>query len=277
MVQGAWALLLSRYSGSEDVVFGATVSGRPASLEGVEEMVGLFINTLPVRVAVKSEEGIGEYLQRLQEQQAEVRQYEYSPLVEVQGWSEVSKGTPLFETLIAFENYPLGEVLEEQRVGLKVHDVRDTERNSYPLALVVGPGQELTLKAIYDSRKYSAKTITRMMEHLEVLLQGIVERPTASLAELSLLTEAERRQLLLEWNETTAEYPLSSCIHHLFEAQVRRTPDAVAACSASASLSFAQLEERANQLAHYHRGRRSRCRPRGRKLYISCCRTCRRP
>ena len=99
VVQGAWALLLSRYSGSEDVVFGATVSGRPASLAGVEEMVGLFINTLPVRVEVKSEEGVGGYLRRLQEQQVEVRQYEYSPLVEVQGWSEVGRGMRLFDTI----------------------------------------------------------------------------------------------------------------------------------------------------------------------------------
>ena len=174
VVQGAWALLLSRYSGSEDVVFGATVSGRPASLPGVEEMVGLFINTLPVRVAVNSDEGVGGYLRRLQEQQVEVRQYEYSPLVEVQGWSEVPKGTPLFETLIAFENYPVGEALGERSAGLEVRDVRNTERNSYPLALVAAPLQELTLKAIYDTRKYGAKTITRMMEHLEVLLQGIV-------------------------------------------------------------------------------------------------------
>src|SRR5262249_9623728 len=107
VVQGAWALLLSRYSGSEDVVFGATVSGRPASLAGVEEMVGLFINTLPVRVRVKRDERVGGYLQRLQEQQVEVRQYEYSPLVEVQGWSEVGRGVRLFDTLLVFENYPV--------------------------------------------------------------------------------------------------------------------------------------------------------------------------
>ena len=90
-----------------------------------------------------------------------------------------------------------------------------------------------------------------MMGHLEVLLQGIVERPTAPVGELSLLTESERHQVLIEWNETRADYPLTSCIHHLFEAQVRRTPDAVAVRSASASLTFVQLDACANQLAHY--------------------------
>jgi len=85
-------------------------------------MIGLFINTLPMRVEVKSEEGVSDYLVRLQAQQVEARQYEYSPLVEVQRWSEVPKGTPLFENLLVFENYPIGETLEEQRVGLEVRE-----------------------------------------------------------------------------------------------------------------------------------------------------------
>ena len=156
VVQGAWALLLSRYSGSEDVVFGATVSGRPASLPGVEEMVGLFINTLPVRVEVKSEEGVDEYLRRLQEQQVEVRQYEYSPLVEVQRWSEVPKGTPLFESLMVFENYPVGKALGEQSVGLEVRDVKSAESNNYPLSVIVAPGQELILQFVHNSERYES-------------------------------------------------------------------------------------------------------------------------
>jgi non-ribosomal peptide synthetase component F len=123
-------LLLSRYSGSEDVVFGATVSGRPANLPGVEEMVGMFINTLPVRVQMKSEEAVGKYLQRLQEQQMEVRQYEYSPLVAVQGWSEVGRGVRLFDTIMVFENYPVGEALRARSGGLDVRNVRHTDRNN---------------------------------------------------------------------------------------------------------------------------------------------------
>src|SRR5262249_10149353 len=154
------------------VVFGTTVSGRPANLAGVEEMVGLFINALPVRVKVKNEEGVGEYLRRLQEQQVEARQYEYSPLVEVQRWSEVAKGTPLFESLLAFENYPVGKALGEQRVGVEVRDVKGVERNNYPLTLIVIPRQELTLGLVHNRERYETESIGRMMEHLEVLLQG---------------------------------------------------------------------------------------------------------
>ena len=251
VAQGAWALLLSRYSGSEDVVFGATVSGRPASLAGVEEMVGLFINTLPVRVEVKSEEGVGEYLRRLQEQQVEVRQYEYSPLVEVQGWSEVGRGVRLFDTIFVFENYPVTGILKESNWGLDVSDARSIEQSNYPLNLIALPGTTLRLSLVYDRDRYDAASMARMMDQLETLFEAIALKPERPLGALSLLSAAERDQILVAWNETTADYPLASCIHHLFEAQVQRTPDAVAARSAFASLTFAELDTRANQLAHF--------------------------
>lgn len=105
VVQGTWAILLSRYSGLEDVVFGTTVSGRPATLAGVESMVGLFINTLPVRVQVSPQADVLSILKQLQAHLLEMRSFEYSPLVQVQGWSEVPRGVPLFDSLVVFENY----------------------------------------------------------------------------------------------------------------------------------------------------------------------------
>src|SRR6185369_7680989 len=114
VVQAAWALLLSRYSGAQDLVYGATVSGRPPELVGVEEMVGLFINTLPVRVELSSEQMVGEWLRELQRRQVEMRQYEFSPLVEVQGWSEVGRTRTLFDSIVVFENYPLESVFAER-------------------------------------------------------------------------------------------------------------------------------------------------------------------
>ena len=242
VIQGAWALLLSRYSGSEDVVFGVTVSGRPASLPGVEEMVGLFINTLPVRVQVKSEERVGAYLRRFQEQQVEVRQYEYSPLADVQRWSEMGAGMRLFDTIFVFENTPLEETQSEMYGGLWISEVKYIERNNYSLTIVVIPGRNLLLQVWYDGRSHDSATTRRLLEHLQTLLGEIAANPQQKPGELSLMTEAERRQVLFEWNETTVDFPLSSCIHHLFEAQVRRSPDAVAVRSASASLTFAELD-----------------------------------
>ena len=107
LVQGAWALLLSRYSGEQDVVFGVTVSGRPATLAGVEAMVGLFINTLPLRVQDNPTQPLLSWLHALQTRQAEARQYDYTPLVQIQNWSEVPRGHALFESLLVFENYPI--------------------------------------------------------------------------------------------------------------------------------------------------------------------------
>src|SRR5258708_682828 len=120
LVQGAWGLVLSGYNGSADVVFGATVSGRPAGLKGVEQMVGLFINTLAVRVQVREEEGVVEWLKRLQGKQLEAREYEYSPLARVQSWSEVERGEALFESILVFENYPIDETLKSQAGRVRV-------------------------------------------------------------------------------------------------------------------------------------------------------------
>ena len=251
MVQGAWALLLSRYSGSEDVVFGATVSGRPANLAGVEEMVGMFINTLPVRVQVKNEEQVGAYLRRLQEQQAEMRQYEHTPLVEVQGWSEVGRGVGLFDTIVVFENHSVTQIVKESDGGLSVSDAGSIEQSNYPLTLVGHPGTKLRLNLNYESERYDPASIARMLDHLETLLEAIALKPEQPVARLSLLTATEREQILVAWNQTSRAYDQARCLHELFEAQVARTPDAPAIIFEDQHLTYRQLNERANQLARY--------------------------
>src|ERR1700723_502589 len=107
VIQGAWGLLLSRYSGEREVVFGAVVSGRPAELPGVEGMVGLFINTLPVRIHIEEQQTVVEWLQQMQREQVEAREFEYSPLVDIQSWSEVPRGNPLFNTTLSYQAYPV--------------------------------------------------------------------------------------------------------------------------------------------------------------------------
>jgi amino acid adenylation domain-containing protein len=254
VAQSAWAILLSRYSGEKDVVFGTIVSGRPADLHGVESIIGLFINMLPARVRVEDDARLLDWLKDFQLQQAEARQYEYSPLLEVQRWSEVPKGAPLFESTIAFENYPLDVApnasKEKQNGDLTVGSLRSFERPHYPLSAMVMPGQELALVIYYDRRRFRASTIKRMLRHYANLLESIVSNPQQRLSELSLLDAAERHQLLKEWNTTRTEFP-RGCLHELFEAQVERTPDAVALVFEDQQLTYRQLNERANQLAHH--------------------------
>ncbi|BAZ50281.1 amino acid adenylation domain-containing protein [Nostoc sp. NIES-4103] len=250
LVQGAWALLLSRYSGQQDVVFGTTVSGRPADLVDAESMVGIFINTLPIRVQVSPESSVWEWLKQLQTQQFEMRQYEYSSLIDVQGWSDVPRRLPLFESIVVFENYPVDASLEKQG-NLELRNVRSFERTNYPLTLVAVPGRELSLELSYDCRRFDALTISRMLGHLQTLLEGMLTHSNKCLSDLPLLTPAERHTLLVEWNDTQVDYPMDRCIHQVFEAQVERTPDAIAVVYENQQLTYSQLNNQANYIAHY--------------------------
>lgn len=253
LVQGAWALLLSRYSGESDVVFGATVSGRPVALPGAEFMVGLCINTLPVRVRVSGEARLLTWLQALQAEQVEREQYSYSPLVEVQGWSDVPRGVPLFETLLVVENYPVRSP-QEERDGLKVVDFRCVEQTHYPLTVMVIPGPELSVRIQFEEGRFEVASVTGMLGHFRQLLECMAANPRRRLAELPLLTGAEWERLR-GWNATGADYPRHLCVHQLFEAQVGRTPNAVAVTYEDQHLTYRELDCRANRLAHRLRRR----------------------
>ncbi|HKP76952.1 MAG TPA: condensation domain-containing protein, partial [Longimicrobiaceae bacterium] len=195
LLQGAWALLLSRYSGEADVVFGATLSVRPAELEGVDEMVGLFINTLPVRVRVPSGERLDAWLGDLQRAQAEAREFDYAALVQVQAWSEVPRGTPLFESLFIFENYPAHGDADDAAAEPRVVEGLSGEQSTYPLTLMAAPGDELLLVLSYDDARFGAIAIERMMAHLELVLDQACDPEDRPLSTLVILPEAERRQL----------------------------------------------------------------------------------
>ena len=253
LVQGTWAILLSRYSGETDIVFGTTVSGRPADLSGAEAMVGLFINTLPVRVQVIPEDSPVPWLQVLQSRQTEIRQYEYSPLVQIQGWSSVPRGILLFESIVVFENYPMDVSLRELSSNLEITDVHTFERTNYPLTVAAFPSKELLLEISYDVSRFDAATIQRMLGHLCTLMEGITTNNGQRISELPLLTEAERHQILVEWNDTETDYPKDKCIHALFEEQVGKTPDAIAVVFEEEELTYWELNARANRLAHYLR------------------------
>jgi amino acid adenylation domain-containing protein len=254
VVQGAWALLLSRYSGEEDILFGSVISGRPAELAGAATRVGLFINTLPTRVRVSAEEKLLPWLNALQAQQVEMRQYEYSPVLKIQGWSDVPRGLPLFESVFIFENWPGDLSLQDWRGELEIGEARCMEGGTgFPLTVQVSPDRQLALIINYDRRRFDADTISRMLEHWRTLLEGMVANPQRRLSELPLVTEAERHQLLVAGNDTLADYPHDQCLHELFEAQTRRTPDDTALIFENQKMTYRELNARANQLAHHLR------------------------
>ncbi|MFN8481456.1 MAG: amino acid adenylation domain-containing protein [Anaerolineae bacterium] len=260
LLQGAWALLLSRYSGEDDVVFGATVAGRAAELDGIGDMVGIFINTLPARVAVPPDAELLGWLRSLQAQQALAREYEHTPLVVAQGWSDIPRGQPLFETLVVFENYPGDNPGEGRWTGVCVDMERYYSRTNYPVTLTVYPGVALGLELTYALDRFEPASMARLLGHLAVILEGMAANPSARLMDIGLLTEDERRLILVDWNDTARDFGHDAMIHALFEAQARQTPDAVAVVSpiglpdaagdvAVTRMTYGELNERANRLA----------------------------
>jgi amino acid adenylation domain-containing protein len=253
LVVGTWAILLSRYSNEQDVLFGITVAGRPASLTGVEAMIGPFINTLPLRVQLPPDARLLPWLESLQTRLLETYEYQYSPLTQVQRFSDVPRGVPLFESMVVFENYPLKDAEQGLSRHLESVSIKSLERSNYPLGFIAAPGPKLYLQIGYDSRRFSFETISRMLGHLEVLLENMSANPDQPIAGMSLLTSAEQEQLLVSWNQTGNQVPVESCLHHLFEEQVEQTPDAIAVICEAQRLTYRDLNNRANQLAHYLR------------------------
>ncbi|MGC9671549.1 amino acid adenylation domain-containing protein, partial [Planosporangium sp. 12N6] len=248
VVQGAWALLLSRYSGEPDVVFGTTVSGRPADLAGVESMVGMFINTLPTRVTVGAGARLVEWLRDLQAQQSESRRFEYVSLAQLQTWTDLPGGANLFDSIVVFENYPFDDDAITAH-GLGIHQLQDLEPTNYPLSVVVEPADALTVALDYDPAFFDVATVERLAGSLRTVLDGFVDDPARPVAEIPVVAGAEGHRVLVEWNDTVAEVP-DGTVPDLFAARVRRSPEAVAVVCGDVELSYAELDERANRLAH---------------------------
>lgn len=251
ILQGVWALLLSRYSGHDDIVFGVTVSGRSATISGIETMVGLFINTLPMRVKVSLDDKLLSWLQELQAQQIELQQYEYTPLTKIQKWSEIPGNQPLFESIFVFENYPIDASLLDEDKSFVIRDIESKETTGYPLCVAGIPGSQLQLWLGYDCRRFDRETIKRVLSHLQIILESFVTKPEQRLVDIPVLSRKESHQLLVELNDTTIDYPQHQCFHELFENQVKQKPNAVAVVFEEKRLTYQALNFQANQLAHY--------------------------
>jgi amino acid adenylation domain-containing protein len=254
LLQGAWALLLSRYSGDSEVVFGATRSCRHSTVPGAETMVGLLINTVPIRVTVSEERALLPWLKELRAKWTAIREYEHTPLFKIQEWSEVPGTMPLFETLLVFENFELNAALRAKARGFEQREFQLLGKTNYPLVIGGYVDQQLVMKVDYDCHRFHDDSIARLLGHLGAVLGAMASNPEQRLGELRMLTETERRQILVEWNATDKDYPPDKCIHALFEEQAERKPEAVAVVY-DEPLTYRQLNVRANQLAHYLRKR----------------------
>src|SRR5438132_12368422 len=250
LLQASWAYVLSRYSGQAEVLFGMVVAGREAELVGVESLVGLCINTIPVRIALPAQGPVQAWLRQLHEQLATLQRYSYYPLRQIQSLSELGAGQSLFQSILAFENYPVEQTLQQlQHSGLQLRSVEAQERTNYPLSAIVLPGEQVELKVSYQEQALEPELVSRMVELWQQVLQTLVQQPDQPLSTLPLLTGTERA-LLDTWNATERAYPQDACVHDLFEQQAQRQPDSIALVQGEASLTYGELDRRANQLAH---------------------------
>jgi len=246
LIQAALGLVLGRYCDTPDVVFGATCAGRPASLPGAMEMIGLFINTLPVRVQLSAQATVVDWLQALHTQQAEATDYEYTSLRELQAW--VNGGQSLFDCLLVFESYPVSTNLIGSQTDLSLEKIQFDEWTHFPLTLLVSGEERLTFTAKFREEQIQSTAVSRFLGHLGNVLTALMKQPGQLVRDISLLCSAENKQLA-GWNQTeVSTYPLEKTIPDLFEEQIRKTPDAIAIISSNHSLTYQSLNEQANQL-----------------------------
>ena len=272
LLHAAWAVLLARYSGETNVVFGGTRSGRRPDLERAGASVGLLVNTLPVRARVAADMKVSDLLAELRHQWLAGRDFDYAAPVDVQTWAGLPGGTPLYETIVVAENYDLNESLQSLGGAWAKRTVTLHESPHYPLALTVSFGSEARLRLLYDRRRTDDATAGRLLGHVRTLLEAIpntdpslalqacpdkpeaLAKDTVTVRDLPMLTPQERQQVIFDWNDTAGDYPRDRRLEQLVDEQVDRTPDAVAVIHEGQAWTYRELDERANRLAHHLRG-----------------------
>lgn len=243
----AWALVVSACAGREQIIFGTVMSGRLQGVQGAERALGVFINSLPLAVQLAGQTTIGS-LRQIHQSLVELLPYEQAPLADIQAWSSLPKGVPLFSALLNYRHSLDFSVSANDDFVL----LDGRERTNYPFTLSVddddsGFGLELQL----DQSLNAERIIGYLRQALQVLVEVLQSAPQTPISTLSILPAAERQQLLVDANQTATDYPDQASIQQLFESRVALTPEAIAVTDGERALTYAQLNRRANQLAHY--------------------------
>ena len=229
LVQGAWSILLGCYSGEQDVVFGATVSGRPPELKNVETMVGLFINSLPVRVNTGYDGDIISWLRELQASNNNRMEYSYTPLVDIKKASEVTGISSLFDSLLVFENYPFDGSGGTGLHGLEISNIQSVEETNYPITLMIIPKKgTLHFQLNYFKDRFTEEEIATLFSHLENIVHSIINDATQKPSQVSLMGTAERNKVLVQFNDTYAPVPKEQTVFDLIARQLKSAPDSIA-------------------------------------------------
>jgi len=253
VMQALWAVLLQRYSGMSDVVFGSTVSGRPSEVEGIEQMIGLFINTIPVRVRTEPSQTFFQLIAQMQKEAVESTAYHYFPLYEVQAQTALKR--ELLNHLFVFENYPVDKELaagngaDDTHIGGRISGVDVFEQTGYDLEIVVSPGAQIEVRLKYNAGVYDEALIQQLEGHWKEAAAFVAMNAHCTIADIPLLTLRERNGFEQAYRHSEIVYPKDQTIIALFEEQAARVPDRAAVTYSGTSLTYRELDERAEQAA----------------------------
>ena len=257
LLQAAWAYLLARYCNERTVVFATTVSGRPANLAKVEHMIGLFINTIPVKVEIDINTPLSEWFNQLHQAQINRDEYSYLPLVEILSLTDYTNDNPMLESLFVFENYPVEESSFSSKGNdqLDVSELQVFEESNYNLSVMaVIVEEQLNIKFSAKKNYFDSERLSQISQHFKQIIKGLVASANKldnTLRDIPLLTKKERGYLLNTLNDTATDYPAQLCMQQLFQQQVESYPDNIALVYQQKSLTYSELNSKANQLAHH--------------------------
>ena len=258
VIQTAWGVLLQKYNNTNDVVFGSVVSGRPSEINGIENIVGLFINTVPTRVKGEDTTEFIELARKINEDFIEANSHSYCSLAEIQALTSMKNN--LINHIVAYENYPIDKEMLNSSIssesGIKIiNNVEMFEQINYDFALIIIPGSSMTLKIKYNGSIYNKEIIRQIIKNLCNELKSVVNNPNILIRDIDILNEEEKNKLLNDFNKTKMEYPKNKTIVDLFEEQVKKTPSNIAVVNGNSKLTYKELNQKSNALARVLRGK----------------------
>jgi amino acid adenylation domain-containing protein len=250
LIYSAWGILLQKYNNTDDVIFGTTVSGRPVKIKSIEEMVGLFINTLPFRVQTHPGENILDLLVRTAGTLKIREAHESTPLVRINEYLNRQTREALFDSIVVIENYPLDKRLKQSYGPLSINSYSTVETPHYDLTLGITLADEIDIECIYHKDGFDKENITRMIGHFKSILLDMADDPGKRILDIEIISPEEKNKILYEFNHTGAGFPEYKTVRELFAEQVDRTPAGIAVIFKEQNISYKELNEKSNQLAY---------------------------
>ncbi|MDP4190694.1 MAG: amino acid adenylation domain-containing protein [Bacteroidota bacterium] len=254
ILQGAWALTLCRFSSEEDITFGHTVSGRTADIPGIETMIGMFINTIPFRAKIDLSKKLTDWFKEVYIENADYKEYEHTSLVDIQSLSGLPKNQQLFDNIFVFENYPVSAENINSKRNAQISDIKIYSKANYPVAFISAPENELPLIILFDEEQYSEDIICQVLDYLETVISAIALSPdTTLIKDIPAINKARLNKILNEWNSPKDNIKEYKCLHEIIEQKAKEHPQAVALRFEDETVSYFELNKRANKLAWYLR------------------------